>query len=213
MVDRFVGLDLGQVRDFTAIAVVEREEPSYRVDWLTQIRGGADLRATYSVRYLERLALGTKYPAVVEYVRRLLRRPELAGRCTLVVDGTGVGRPVVDLLRETDLACEVIPVVITGGGSARRDRDGWHVPKRDLIAGVQVLLQDGRLRLAAGLPKTRVLIEEFASMQMRVTANGSDQYGAWREGAHDDLALAVAMGCWRAVREEVGVGERGERLL
>jgi len=27
---------------------------------------------------------------------------------------------------------------------------------------------------------------------------GHDSYGAWREGAHDDLLLSVALACWAA---------------
>jgi hypothetical protein len=32
-----------------------------------------------------------------------------------------------------------------------------------------------------------------------------DSYGCWREGAHDDLVLAVALACWRAKRELPGI--------
>ena len=36
------------------------------------------------------------------------------------------------------------------------------------------------------------------AMQVRVTARGNEQYGAWGEGSHDDRAIAVALACWRA---------------
>src|ERR1019366_1072788 len=42
------------------------------------------------LRYLERIALGTPYPEVVERLVQVTRWPELAGRCRLAVDGTGV---------------------------------------------------------------------------------------------------------------------------
>jgi hypothetical protein len=32
---------------------------------------------------------------------------------------------------------------------------------------------------------------------MKITAAGHHTYGAWREGAHDDELLAVALACWR----------------
>ncbi len=51
------------------------------------------------LRFLERVELGTTYPDVVERVVQVTRSRDLLGRCHLVVDGTGVGRPVVDLLR------------------------------------------------------------------------------------------------------------------
>ena len=35
---------------------------------------------------------------------------------------------------------------------------------------------------------------EMAEMRVKVTAAGNTQFGVWREGAHDDLVLAVALG-------------------
>ena len=40
------------------------------------------------------------------------------------------------------------------------------------------------------------LQKEMADMQVRVSVAGREQFGAWREGEHDDLVLAVAMACW-----------------
>jgi hypothetical protein len=37
-------------------------------------------------------------------------------------------------------------------------------------------------------------------MRVKITASGNEQYGAWREGEHDDLVLAVALACWGARR-------------
>ena len=50
--------------------------------------------------------------------------------------------------------------------------------------------------MPADLPETPTLTAELAGFQMKVTAAGHDQYGAWREGAHDDLVLAVALAVW-----------------
>jgi len=51
----------------------------------------------YHLRYLERFRLDTSYPAVVERVGEMLAGPPLWGCSQLVVDGTGVGAPVVDM--------------------------------------------------------------------------------------------------------------------
>jgi len=48
------------------------------------------------LRYSERVALGTPYPEVVEH-------ENLRGRCAVVLDSTGVGEPVVDMLRSAGL--------------------------------------------------------------------------------------------------------------
>ena len=35
-------------------------------------------------------------------------------------------------------------------------------------------------------------------MEVKISETGKDSYGAWREGAHDDLVLAVALAVWKA---------------
>ena len=86
-----VGVDLGQVSDPTAIAVAEPVEPDIHI------------------RHLERQPLGTPYPRVAARLGRLVRA--LPGDADLVVDATGVGRPVVDMLCDQDL--NVVAVSIT----------------------------------------------------------------------------------------------------
>jgi hypothetical protein len=53
----------------------------------------------------------------------------------------------------------------------------------------------------------------MAEMEVRVGAQGRESYGAWREGTHDDLVLAVALACW-GLRKWYGpkVGEVGRPL-
>jgi hypothetical protein len=201
----FVGVDLGQAKDFTAIAAVERAE----------VKGGWDAQkyawrknTSLRLRYLERVALGTPYPEVVERVVGLTRSSELAGHCHLVVDATGVGRPVVDLLRRAGPACQTMPVTITGGDGESREGGYYRVPKRDVIVGLQVLLQSGELKIAGGLRYGAALVAEMAEMRVRVGQSGREQYGAWREGSHDDLVFAVALACWGA-RKIYPVGVSG----
>jgi hypothetical protein len=41
----------------------------------------------------------------------------------------------------------------------------------------------------------------MSEMRVRTTASGHEQYGAWREGQHDDLVLAIALACWWAGKQ------------
>jgi hypothetical protein len=61
-------------------------------------------------------------------------------------------------------------------------------------------LQSGGLQIASGIPHGAALLAEMADMRAKVTAAGNTQFGAWREGSHDDLVLAVALACWGARR-------------
>jgi hypothetical protein len=191
----FVGVDLGQAKDFTAIAAVERAEVTGAWDAQTYARRKS---VSLRLRYLERLALGTPYPGVVERVVGLTRSSELAGHCHLVVDARGVGRPVVDLLRRAGPGCQMMPATITGGDAESREGGYYRVPKRDVIVGLQVLLQSGELKIAGRLRYGAALVSEMAEMRVKVSGAGREQYGAWREGTHDDLVFAVALACWGA---------------
>jgi hypothetical protein len=201
----FVGVDLGQAKDFTAIAAVERAEAAGAWDAAAFARRKT---ASLRLRYLERVALGTPYQEVVERVVGLTRSDELAGRCHLVVDATGVGRPVVDLLRRAGPECAMMPATITGGDRESHEGGYYRVPKRDVIVGLQVLLQNGELKIASGLRFGAALVAEMAEMRVKVSGAGREQYGAWREGTHDDLVFAVALACWGA-RKIYPVGASG----
>jgi hypothetical protein len=151
------------------------------------------------LRHLERVPLGTSYREVVRIVCDVVGKVEGLGACTLVVDATGVGAPVVDLLREAELNARVVAVTITGADRvSRRSNGDWLVPKRDLVTGLQLMLQTEELRIASGLRAADVLVKELREMRVKVSMSGHENFEAWRSGAHDDLVLATALACWRS---------------
>ncbi len=181
--NRALGLDLGQVQDPTALAVVE---------WSRRPSDGERL---YDLVDLERLPLGTSYPTIVRHLDRLMDTDQLRDTTTLVADATGVGRAVIDQLRHAGL--RPTPVVVHGGRQTTVDDHGYHhVPKRELVGSAQVLLQDRRLRFADDLPFVDALEEELLRFEVKITDSGTDVYGAWREGAHDDLVFALCLAVW-----------------
>jgi hypothetical protein len=124
-----------------------------------------------------------------------------------LVDATGVGRPVVDALKAADL--EPYAVTITGGDSVIRDGNELRAPKRDLAMCIQVLLQERRLSFAAGLALLDVLKNELQSFEVKINPQTAhDSYLAWREGAHDDLVLAVALAAWAATVDPPVISRR-----
>jgi hypothetical protein len=173
----------------------------------TEERFGSLPEPTYEVRYLERLPLGTPYPEVARRVLRLMRTPPLRDNAMLAVDGTGVGRGVVDELKAHSLSFKT--VVITAGHKESRDGDTYRVPKKDLIARPQVLLQEGnrRLKIAPFLPEAGTLVEELLNFRHKITDEGNDTYGPWRQGQHDDLLLALCLAVWAADQRSPPVDE------
>lgn len=179
----FVGLDLGQVNDPSALVVLEQATSEE-----------AELPHYYNVRHLERLPLHTKYPAIVEIVQGIMAAPQLLG-AMLIVDGTGVGRPVVDMF--TAAGMKLIAISITSGGQPHQvDETWWNVPKRDLVSTLQVLLQADRIRFGNRLAAAEAMKEEFKNFQVKITTAANDVYGAWREGTNDDLILGAAIAAW-----------------
>jgi hypothetical protein len=182
----YIGLDLGQRQDFTALAVVEQH---------FEETNGQQPR--YQARHLQRYELGTSYPTIVASVGELLKKEPLSkANPSLVIDATGVGQPVVDMFVQAELPCEIIAVTITGGFEPKRDGNSFNVPKRDLVSAIQVALQTDRLKIAPALPEAGTLVKELENFQVKITENAHDTYGAWREGTHDDLVLAVALPLW-----------------
>ena len=188
------GLDLGQSQDFSALVVVEQDripDPD---------RAGV-MANRFDVRHVHRWPLGTSYPAVIADLMEWFAVGTLAGS-TLVVDATGVGRPVVDMIRDANLPADLTPFNITAGF---REGDGT-VPKKDLVAAIQAALQTRRLRFAEALPLRPVLERELETFRVKVTADRNETFSAWREKDHDDLVLALALAVWWGERYGGGGG-------
>jgi hypothetical protein len=217
-----VGVDLGQAADFTAIAVLEKvivppetamfspvgEHPGDRL-----VEG--DIR--YDLVYLKRPKLGTPYDTIAKRVADLVceLEPEGAfgelGQVTLSVDGTGVGRGVVDMLRtefqRRGATSRAVPKVdfravsVTGSNTSlkRPSRSGgyWSVPKRDLVFGGVTAFQQGKIRIAKGIKDRDALVNELKNYRRTTNiATGNMAFEPWRESDHDDLLFAVCLALW-----------------
>ena len=104
-----------------------------------------------------------------------------------------------------------LPAVITGGDSESYADGYYRLPKRDVMTWLQVLLQREQMQIAASLKWRTALMEEMRAMEVKTTGPGRERYGAWREGAHDDLVFAVALACWAAktANPEMARGDEG----
>jgi hypothetical protein len=226
----YLGLDLGQARDYSALAILEEQlyvgdawanEVLHQQDYdkglsagwvspaaITPYQAGLALRLSgengrpaevpLAVRHLERFELGTKYTTVVDSVAPRVRSEPLRRMpAVLLVDKTGVGAAVLDSFTHARIGA--VAITLHGGSSVARDsqRAGFRVPKRDLVTVTQVLLQNGRLRVAAELPEAETLKRELLNFRVKIDPKTAhDSYEHWREAEHDDLVLAVSMAAW-----------------
>ncbi len=133
-----------------------------------------------------------------------MNKPELRSgpsRPTLALDATAIGIPVLELFRREKHNSKLVPIWITGGSTVSRESGITRVPKKDLVAVVQVYLQNKRLKIASQLPEAATLTRELQNFEMKITDSANTTFGAgfeWRENSHDDLVLSAALALWSA---------------
>jgi hypothetical protein len=199
----FVGVDLGQSKDFTAVVVNERVEAErVRLERSPFQPVAGEVSRQRLVRhrfsFLHRFQLGTPYPEIVDTLGRLLKQlPQRRDAPALYVDATGVGRPVIDTMRGKGL--HPVGITITAGLDVNRKAfNDIRIPKRNLASLMQVVLQTERLKIAEDMPMTPVLVRELEAFKVKISAAGNEGFEAWREADHDDLVLAAAIAVWGA---------------
>ena len=220
----FVGLDLGQSRDYTAVVILEHAEtfetppPMNGADAFAIVGFGdatgkpskpiqlAAIEETYHVRYCNRLALNTPYPEIVRWTSELVKKLMARARVGLIVDATGVGRPIIDMFRESRL--KVVPVNVTGGQHASFSGGVWNVPKKDLVSAAKKLLTNGILKIDESTEFKDVLRTEIENFRIKINERTRhESYESWREGDHDDLVFALSLACWWALKRQEKVGK------
>jgi hypothetical protein len=182
-VRHILGLDLGPPAEPTGLAVVEC--------------GTADAAAGYAVRHLVRFPPGTPFAAVAGSVVATVRDGDL-GRPPIICDITAVGPTILPVLRKAGVQ-RITPVVLTAALDAVEIDRTWRVPKRDLVTGLQLALQQKRLKVAPTLPEAEMLVRELSAFRATVTLE-STEAADWRSRPGDDLVLAVALAVWWAGR-------------
>jgi hypothetical protein len=188
-------VDIGQAQDPTAVCVIEDAK-------IPDVRPGQSIRDetlptrhSLAIRHLERLPLRMPYPDQANHVVRLIYTAPLSQNSDLVVDATGVGRPVVDLFKRAGL--KPIGITITGGDGYSHAGGGYRVAKLLLVSRLQALLHSGGIKIAADLPEAAALVSELQEFRATFTDAGNAAFGA-RTGRHDDLVLATAIAAWYA---------------
>ena len=198
-----IGVDIGQRVDPTAIAVVERDE---RIEKRKDPTTGAEMERRvwhHTTRYLERLPLGTSYPAVADRLVSIAAAVAFRAKARprLFLDATGVGKPVVDVLRDHKVQAKLIAVYFTHGDRRTKSDEGAiTLGKAWLVSRLQALLQGDRLHLPRDHDDAETLIRELLDYEIRVDKNANDTYGAFRVGLHDDMVTALGL----ATQEDAG---------
>jgi hypothetical protein len=213
-----VGIDLGQKSDPTAIVICEELVDLIEEKVSTGIGGATTAKyergtkpSRWIARTVQRLPLNTPYPKVAEIVASIISELHTRHRAAVIenpwpsapayadirviVDSTGVGIPVVELIREALKPYKVSVVAATftyGRNLNQHSQSQWTVGKAFLVGRLQALLQDGRIKMP-DTRETRALADELEHYEIKISDAGSDTYGAFKTGTHDDLATALGL--------------------
>jgi hypothetical protein len=179
-----IGIDIGRRRDPTAVCVVERQSRP----------GATGPMVQFIVRLLDRLPLGTPYPKIAQCLQDLVGDvAERTGLTPVVyVDASGVGLPVVDLLRAAVPKAGVVAVFFNHGDRRHEEADEVRLGKAFLVSRLVALFQTDRILLKP-TPEAEVLREELENFEIRVDQNANEKLGAFKVGTHDDLVTALGL--------------------
>ncbi|MGO9179279.1 MAG: hypothetical protein ACLQBX_06080 [Candidatus Limnocylindrales bacterium] len=195
-------MDLGSIRDYTTLAIVENLALAPDAPW----HGPAGWEPTPKVRkvllHLKRWPLELAYAVAIEQAAEVLSRPPWAGSTTLLYDRTGLGTAVMYQFREAhreglfDRAPKGL--AITGGD----DAGPGSVPKVELVDNLRALVETGKLTWPADLPLLEDFLREMAAFAPRPTrVRRLLTFGNKADLApNDDLVSAVALAVWHPGR-------------
>ena len=196
-----IGLDIGARHDRTALAVLE-------------LRYDKDTPHLF-VKYLKRLRLGILFADVATQTRRLieiLRREATknGARCdiTLLVDASGVGAGVSEMIVSALPAEDVRSVFITGGQTATiADGGVIRLSKSLLVSNLVALFESHRIYLSKQSKELDAMLDELQNFEVKVSEDtGNESFNA-RTGKFDDLVTALGLAAYW------GVNNRPARLF
>ncbi len=177
-----LAVDLGEARDFTALCTIRQVGDKFRCT------------------HIERAPLGTPYSKVVRYVQKLMSLPAYED-VELIVDATGVGRPVCERMEEEGLL--PIPVIITGGvNEIHEPHDwSWRVPKKSIVTVAQICLGRGILEMPGEHPLIQKVKDELRTFKRKKNSETqNDSFEAERQSDHDDLVFALCLALWHVTK-------------
>lgn len=203
----FIGVDVGQVRDYTAIALVEAVPAE-----------GGDLRLR--CHYTQTLPLGIQFQDIGRRLSEIEGKLKAQGEAavTILVDATGPGQPIPELIRRL-VKCDVIACRFTSGDEPRYEGSQWNLPKAAVITLLKIFIQEGRLELPGKIKNQdqaramSEMLKELQDFQYNQPAEGAraETFEA-KVGSHDDLVTALGLATWGAKVAAPGAGLSAEAV-
>ena len=222
LIEAVMGLDVGKVRDYSALCLIERWQ-KYHEYPREHIEDGDPI---YHLKFAERLPLDTDYTiqkqfckmaydqAVSDYDMKTIKGVKVK----FVLDATGPGLPILDEFRK--VIKPVQGIYFTSGSEVNQDGYKYYVPKKDLVTNLQIIIQSKRIQFASTIPGLKTLQDELLTFSYKIKDSGHATFEHWRERDHDDLVLSVACALWyselgfkRLTGAQMAMGAQVRRML
>lgn len=170
-----IGWDVAQTTDSSIIAILAADGNP----------------AQYWVRRIVKLQKGMPYDQQVREAREIYFQYKDA---TLLIDRTGVGLPICDMIVASGL--DPVQVSLTAGDVTTRPEPGKvNLPKKDMVASITKVIQERRLKVVKGCENAGLFRSELKNFQLKVSASGHNSYNA-AGGQHDDTITAIGLCLW-----------------
>lgn len=157
-----------------------------------------------------------RYTDLARFVVDIMDRQDLKEQTVLVLDATGVGTGVKDMLYSMGVK-DMIPIVYTAGGKVSyvyRDTqdkrfkagqhqaldfhvlDEIHVPKSDLVDEAVIALEQRRVKIPRGVPYKDDFERQMVEFTGKMNARGYMSYNNSDDEIHDDFVNCLMMRSW-----------------
>ena len=175
-----ISLDPAQLHDYSALAVLEKLDTTYRI---------------LSLKHRQHLP----YTEIVEWGKKVFLNPKFSKDVTsppvFVLDIGGVGMAIKDMM--TAATVKTVGIQYTGGATVSRDGDNWHVSKSFIVGKFLAAWDEGRVLMPSNASFLDMFQRELRAFRGEMSAQGRAKFEA-SQGEHDDLVMAVAQGIWFA---------------
>jgi hypothetical protein len=184
-----VGASIRPLAQPSAIIVVQMD---HLYDIKTHVR-----HPFFVVRFIELVAARTPYPKIAARLSQVVDNVTTQGaqfkcRVILYADVTGLGQPVVDLVKAK---VESLVTVYMSGNEKRTEHESRvTMGKAWMVARLQTLFQSGYIHL----PKTeatQLLVEEILAYSLDPAPQDNELTGSFTVGTQDELLTALGLAC------------------
>lgn len=199
----WLGVDLGRRRDYATITVINdrlAEVPIARqpvTKRVLPLEIPALLTRFYDVVELGEMS-EMPYPEVVRRIYAVANHPKVSQPYTLVVDATGVGIAVCDMMRSYPYRMSPVGITITGGHAVTQNEWGYNVPKKEIMTNMAVVGEFDRLRVSSRLALAGKFADQVKAIKVQVNSRGSEIFESDDRDGHYDLVMGAALALWYA---------------